>query len=127
MRYFTQVEISFEVPDHVGDPKYAGDAPIDYANRALEELRPALEAMIHGGGATGYFITGPKRCECIALPHHGPGHGDDCRVADPRAAAKPRGALRVIHLSPPDAEPDGHQDAFERGDGDSPGDDGAEV
>jgi len=103
MRFFTQVEITFEVPDHVGVPKYRGDAPIDYAQRAVAHLRPALEGLIADGPATGYYITGPKRCECVALPNHGPAHGDHCRQEDPRAEQCPVGLPRVITFEAPPA------------------------
>lgn len=101
MRFFTQVEIEFEVPDEVGEPKHRGDAPIDYAYRAVAQLRPALESLIADAGTpvTGYFIVGPRRCECLAMGD-GPAHGDACKAEDPRAAELPAAGLVAVKLEP---------------------------
>lgn len=98
MRFFTHIEFEFEAPDAVGEPKYQGDAPIDYGHRALDALRPALEALRESGAVDAYCILGPRRCECIALPLSVAGHGDQCRAEDPRAADMPPPTITVVQF-----------------------------
>jgi len=106
MRFYTHVEVEFEVPDHVGAPKFQGDAPADYGDRAVTHLRDALERLISEGPATGYCILPPRRaagCRCLAAelnsPLHKPG---ECAAEDPRAAARPLGTITVISFGQAD-------------------------
>ncbi len=107
MRFFTHIEFEFEAPDAVGEPKFKGDAPIDYGHRALDTLRPALEALRASGAVSGYCILGPRRCDCIALSLDAPSHEDRCHAEDPRAAACPEGKTTVVEFGlRPDPEGD---------------------
>lgn len=100
MRFYTHVEVEFEVPDPVGAPQFQGDAPADYGQRAVAHLRDALERLISEGPATGYCILPPRRgvgCQCIAAELNSPLHGpDECAAEDPRAAACPPGTITVV-------------------------------
>ena len=63
-RWRVVVELTWDVlPDDVR-VKHLGDAPIDFANRALERVRPALNSVVGEEGAFAHYhiLKMPERC-----------------------------------------------------------------
>jgi len=44
-RWCMKLELTFDINPEDTKPRYFGDAEIDYSNRALERIRPNLEAL----------------------------------------------------------------------------------
>jgi len=71
------VEFEFEVPDKVTEKQFEGDAPIDFAQRAIQPFRQRLSKAFTGKDGVHWSMIAPGRvngaaCECLALsgaPH----------------------------------------------------------
>jgi len=54
-RWVTNVELTFSILDEDITHRYEGDAEVDYASRAVERIRSALERLIAELGG-GYYL-----------------------------------------------------------------------
>lgn len=88
------VEFEFEAPDKVTAPMYEGDAPIDFAQRAMQPFRQRLGKAFPGSDGVHWMMISPARatqgsnCVCIALagaPHRKGVCQKPVKTAAPRA------------------------------------------
>ena len=64
IRWIMNVELTFDVDPEDIRYRYDGDAEVDYSDRALERVRPALKGILKNNPFAHYHILSlPRRVE----------------------------------------------------------------